>query len=393
MATTLTYATVFTPTEVLKRSAVVVSDSGKITYVGPMEDAPSVEGVKLDMRGRIVIPGLIDIHVHGGNGINLGVTDSLPDKLDEDLIAYSKYVAKTGVVGFLCGILLPSAKMTVDLINAYVPLFEVGTPGAEALGLYLEGPFMNVEMKGAIDPAWLHDPDIDEARALLDAGKGWIRQMSLAPELPNADEVASMYRKAGVVLSLAHTIADYETARAALSGNWTNITHTFNKMTGLHHRKPGVVGAVLGSDEVTAELIADTIHVHPAVMKILIRCLGTDRVVIITDATALAGLPDGTYDFNDRPIYIKDGAARIEAGNLAGSTATMNRCVGNMNKVAGVSLMDAVKMGSLNPARAMGFADRLGSIAVGKDASLAVIDEDVNVYLTMVKGKIVHNNL
>jgi N-acetylglucosamine-6-phosphate deacetylase len=389
MATVLYYATVFTPTEIIKRGTVVVSDAGRITYVGSTKDAPRVDGLRMDMRGRIVVPGFMDVHVHGGNGITFGASD----KIAEDLAAYSEWVASTGVTGFLCSIAAPTAEELVHLVTAFADALDAGTPGAEALGLHLEGPFLSVEKKGAFNPAWLRQPAMEEAEAALEAGRGWIRQMSLAPELPGAQEVAARLREAGVVVSLGHTNADYATARAALRDNFTHVTHTFNAQRGFHHRAPGVFGAVMTSDEVTAELIADTIHVHPGAMKMLVRCLSTDRVVLITDAMAGTGLPDGTYELVGHTVTVKEGRATLSDGTLAGSTATLNRCVRNVNQRVGVPLPEAVKMASLNPARAMGLADRLGSIAVGKDASLVVMDEEVNVYLTMVKGKVVYRKM
>lgn len=389
MATTLNYATVFTPTEVLERSAIVVSEEGKIEYVGPMDTAPRADGLQLDMRGRIVIPGMIDVHVHGGHGIGFGKLDTL----GEDLEAYSKWVVETGVTGFFLSVASSSGDSLVEVIKGYVKLLEKGAAGAEALGLHLEGPFLSKEKKGAFDPAWLREPDFAEAEAFLDAGQGWIRQMTLAPELPGADEIASMYRRAGVVVALGHTNAEFERAQSALRQDFTHITHTYNAQRGFHHREPGVFGAVLTSDEVTAELIADTIHVHPGAMKTLVRCLGTDRVVLITDAIIGAGLPDGEYESVEFTVTIRDGRVTLEDGTLAGSAALLNHCVRNVHEVVGVPLDQAVKMASLNPARAMGFSNRLGSLAKGKDASLVVIDDQVNVYLTMVEGNIVYNIL
>jgi N-acetylglucosamine-6-phosphate deacetylase len=389
MATVFNYATVFTPNKIFEQSSVVISDKGKISYVGPMEDAPRTRGPRLDMRGRIIVPGMIDIHVHGGKGVAFGAGN----RLGEDLKDYSKWVAESGVTGFLCSISPPNRQSYISTIKTYARLFDEKMPGAEALGLHLEGPFLNVEQRATFDPEWLRPPSIEEAQAYLDAGRGWIRQMTLAPELPGADEVASLFRGAGVVLSLGHSNANYETACTALAGNWNHVTHTYDAQRGLHHRKPGVVGAVLSSDEVAAELIADMIHIHPAAMRILIRCLGTDRVVLITDAMQGAGLPDGTYDLLGHTVTVKNRRVTLASGRLAGSSVLLSQCVRNINKEVGVRLMDAVKMASLNPARAMGFAGRLGSIAVGMDASLAVIDDEVNVYMTMVKGKIVFNNL
>jgi N-acetylglucosamine-6-phosphate deacetylase len=389
MSITLNYATIFTPTETLRRSAIVVSKEGKITYIGPMEDSPRTEGLQLDMRGCIVVPGFIDVHVHGGHGVAFGVLDNLA----EDLAKYANWVTQNGVTGFLPSIATPDADSLVKIITAYADLFEKGVSGAEPLGMHLEGPFLSREKKGAFNPTWLRDPVIEEARSFLAAGRGWVRQMTLAPELPGANEVASMFRKEGVVVAMGHTNAEFDVATAALHSDFTHVTHTFNAQRGFHHREPGVFGAIMSSDEVTVELIADTIHVHPGAMKALTRCVGTDRVVLITDAIMGAGLPDGTYESVEFTVYIKDGRVTLEDGTLAGSSVLLNQCVKNMNAEVGISLANAVKMASLNPARAMGFANRLGSLAEGKDASLTVIDEDVNIYLTMVNGEIVYNNL
>ncbi|UCC76167.1 MAG: N-acetylglucosamine-6-phosphate deacetylase [Anaerolineales bacterium] len=385
MPTTLYDATVFTPKDVMRRASIVVSDDGRIAYVGPMEDAPRADGPHIDMRGRIVVPGFVDVHVHGGHGIRFGT----PGDRAADLRAYSEWVASTGVTGFLCSISAPDPQSLVQMVSDLADVLDADMPGGEALGLHLEGPFINKEKKGAFNPAWLRKPAMEETEAVLDAGRGWIRQVSLAPELPGAHEVAARFRAAGVVVSMGHTNADYATASAALRGNFTHITHTFNAQRGFHHREPGVFGAIMASDEVTAELIADTVHVHPGAMKMLIRCLGSDRVVLITDAMAAAGLSDGEYGVVGQAVTVKDGQARLADGTLAGSTATLDGCVRNVTQQVGFPLLEAVKMASLNPARAMGFADRLGSLAAGKDASLAVIDEQVNVYLTMVKGRIV----
>jgi N-acetylglucosamine-6-phosphate deacetylase len=373
----------------MQRASIVVSDDGRIAYVGPMEGAPRADGPHIDMRGRIVVPGFVDVHVHGGHGIRFGT----PGDRAADLRAYSEWVSSTGVTGFLCSISAPDAQSLVQMVSDLAAVLDAGMPGGEALGLHLEGPFINREKKGAFNPQWIRQPAMEETEAVLDAGRGWIRQVSLAPELPGAHEVAARFRTAGVVVSMGHTNADYATASAALRGNFTHVTHTFNAQRGFHHREPGVFGAIMASDAITAELIADTIHVHPGAMKMLIRCLGSDRVVLITDAMAAAGLSDGEYGVVGQAVTVKDGQARLADGTLAGSTATLNGCVRNVNQAVGVPLLDAVKMASLNPARAMGFADRLGSLAVGKDASLTVIDEQGNVYWTMVKGRLVYSRL
>ena len=388
MATLFFDATVFTPQSVLERQAVVVSDDGKIAFVGKVEDAPQVNGLHLNLRGRILAPGFIDIHVHGGNGIDFVVGD-----LSAGLNAYSTWVARNGVTGFLLSIAGPDAPSLTNTTAAYANLLGKEMPGAEPLGLHLEGPFLNREKKGAFDPSWFRPASLEEAQGYLDAGKGWILQMTMAPETPNAAAVARLFRQNGVVVSLGHSNADYETASSALRSDFVHVTHTFNAQSSFDHRTPGVFGAVMSSDYVTAELIGDGVHVHPAAMKVLIRCLGTDRVVLITDAMTGAGLAEGKYLLVGNEVFVKDGRATLANGTLAGSIATLNQCVRNIHRLVGYPLQDAVKMASLNPARAMGLADRLGAIHVGKDACLTVIDDDVNVYLTMVKGKVVFNNL
>jgi len=381
-------ATVFTPTQVLERQAVVIDDDGIIAYVGDMHAAPPVDGMRINLRGRILAPGFIDVHVHGGNGINFGDED-----LREGLHRYSEWVASTGVTGWLPSISAPNAETLIEIIKGYVRILDGEMPGAEPLGLHLEGPFINVQKKGAFNPAWIHEGSLAEAQAYIDAGQGWITQVTLAPELPNGQEIAGLLRRNGIVAAMGHTNTDYEFASQALRGNFTHVTHTFNAQSGFDHRAPGVFGAILGSDHITAELIGDGYHVHPGAMKVLLRSLGTDRVVLITDAIMGTGLPEGEYHLVGHDVTVKDGRATLANGTLAGSVATMSMCVRNVNKLVGYPLVEAVKMASLNPARAMGFAGRLGSVQPGKDASLTVIDENAKVYMTIVKGKIVYNQL
>jgi len=389
MATTLINAKVISPEETLEGATVVIGDDGRIAYLGAAEDAPQVEGPSYDLRGRLLVPGFIDIHVHGGHGVAFGQGEALKSDLEE----YAQWVATRGITGFLLSIAAPDAESLAALIRQYAAIFKEGVQGAEPLGIHLEGPFLSLEKKGAFNPAWLRKPNLEEAQAYLDAGEGWIRQMTLAPELPGAKEVAALFRAHGIVVALGHTNAEYDLASAALRGDFTHVTHTFNAQRGFSHRAPGVFGAILASDGVTAELIADTVHVHPAAMKILIRCLGTDRVVLITDAMAAAGLHDGTYDLVGHKVIVREGHATLENGTIAGSTATLDQCVHNMNAIVGLPLPEAIKMATLNPARAMGFAERLGNLAIGKDASMAVIDEQAKVYMTFVKGQAVYNQL
>ena len=289
---------------------------------------------KIDLKGKSLIPGMIDIHVHGGKGVAFGIGD-----LFTDLESYSRFAASHGVTGFLLSITGPNAAAITGIIKDYVQIFEQNRdwPGAIPLGLHLEGPFLNKEKHGAFNPAWIHNPDINEARSYLDAGHGWIKHISMAPELPGAEETAKFLADAGVVISLGHSNTNFETASAALKGRYSHVTHTFNAQSALHQREPGVVGAVLASDKCTAELIGDSLHVHPAAMRILYRCLGAERIVLITDAMPGAGLPDGKYELLDQVVTVKDGKATLPDGTIGGSTVTMEGCLRTYGPVGGRS--------------------------------------------------------
>ncbi len=376
---------VLTPTGEISPATVGI-ENGCITYVGRSAEAPP-SGERRDLDGLIVAPGFVDIHTHGGHGITFGD----PDSLAADLRDYSAWVATTGVTGFLCSVAAPDHAALLALVRAYVDLFDAGGfPGAEPLGLHLEGPYLNPEKRGAFNAAWLRAPAVAEVDALLDAGRGWVRQMTLAPELPGAADVAARLRERGVVAALGHSEADYALAATALRGDFTHVTHTFNAQRGFHHREPGVFGAALMSDGVTAELIADTIHVHPGAMALLLRCLGAERIVLISDAMAAAGLGDGVYSLTGHEVVVKDGVAHNPRGAIAGSTATLNQCVRNVHRLLDVPLADAVRMASLNPARVIGRDAEMGSIEVGKAANLVALDAKGMVHLTLVRGKVVY---
>ncbi len=392
MSNTLLYDAEFvTPFESIPHGALLIDESGNIKSVGLQEDFVDVppHTKRLRLTGKRVLPGLIDVHVHGGYGSNFGTGDLL-----KDLRHYSKMIVETGVTAFLPSIFAEKPDGLVAMINEYVKILEnERIIGAQPIGFHLEGPFINPEKKGAFTASWLRSPNLDEAKRYLEAGKGWIKQITMAPELPLADEVATLFRQSGVVVAMGHTNTDYETAKKALKGAFNHITHTFNAQRGFDHRAPGVFGAILSSDLPTAELIADNIHVHPAAMKILSRCVGVDRIVLITDAIAGAGLPDGEYNLMTYSVKVEKGRATLPDGTLAGSTARLNKCVCNAMEAMEIPFHASVKMASLNPARMIGMADERGSLTAGKRADLTVMDEAGDICLTIVGGEIVYNNL
>jgi N-acetylglucosamine-6-phosphate deacetylase len=379
---------IISPLKVIENATLIIDEEGRIEYCGSREDAPRVIGKRLNLKGKIVAPGFIDIHVHGGYGVTFGIGD-----LANEMEKYSKWVVSGGVTGFLLSINAPDKNSTCKLIQDYVNILEKGSSSATVLGLHLEGPFLNPEKKGAFNSQWLRAPDPGEAKKYLKLGKGWIKQITIAPELPNAREVAKIMHQAGVKVALGHSNTDYKTASEALKEDFTHITHSFNAQSGFNQRTPGVFGAVMASEYPTAELIADGVHVHPGAMKVLLRCLGKDRICLITDAIPGAGLPDGEYHLIGQHVIVRDGKATLDDGTIAGSTVQMNQCVRNFNQLVGTTLQDAVQMASLNPARVIGEEKNMGSLEPGKWANLVVMDEKVNIHLTMVKGRVVYNNL
>lgn len=386
MALTLWQAKLVTPLQYVENAAVTINDNGVIVYIGPVTNAPDLGGERVALNGCTIAPGFLDIHTHGGHGITFGEGEDLA----EELHAYSAWVASTGVTGFLLSVAAPDARALRSLVQQYAEILDRGSfPGAQPLGLHLEGPYLNPEQKGTFHPAWLRSPVIEEVQTLLSDGRGWVRQMTLAPELPHATEVATLLRDAGVTAALGHSNTDYATASQALTGPFSHVTHTFNAQRGFHHREPGVLGAVLASDTVTAELIADTIHVHPGAMKVLLRCLGTERIVLVTDAMAAAGLGDGKYELLGHEVFVKNGAAKQANGTIAGSAATLIQCVRNIVQVVGTPLPQAIRMASLNPAQALGLEHQHGVLDVGREGSLVVLDPDLTVTMTFVKGRLV----
>lgn len=386
MPTLLENATILTPFEEIKDGIVLINDEGFIAEVGKSANIIKSEADRIDAGGKFIVPGFIDMHVHGGNRVTFGLGD-----LAEGLDRYAHWVSSFGETGFLMSITGPDVDSIESIIQSYTALLPLEYSGAQPLGLHLEGPFLNLEKHGAFNPHWLHDPDITEIKRYLKAAHGWVKQVTLAPELPQAYAVAELLSESGIIAALGHSNTDYEGAADALSKHFSHVTHTYNAQSPLHHRRPGVVGAVLASENATAELIADGRHIHPAAMKILVRCLGSERIVLITDAMAGAGMPDGEYEIVGQKVIVKNKQATLPDGTIGGSTTTINQCVRNMVKLVDVSMKDAVRMASLNPAKVLGIDGQTGCIKTGMLANLAVIDQDINVFKTFVKGKLVYS--
>lgn len=375
--------TIITPFKILEKSRISFDSSSNLLVDQSPESKKLSKSPEVEIEGGTAIPGLIDVHVHGGFGVTFGI-----GQLREDLEKYSAWAAGNGVTGFLLSITGPDRDHIANSVIAYTEILDQVNdwPGALPLGLHLEGPFLNKKKHGAFNPDWIRNPDINEIKNYIELGHGWIKQVSMAPELDHAEEVAAFLVKSGVKVSLGHSDTDYETAQAALKGNFTHITHTFNAQSGLHHREPGVVGAVLSSDSATAELIGDAHHVHPAAMQILFRCLGKERITLITDAMPGAGLPDGVYELLDQKVTVRSGKATLPDGTIGGSTATMISALQTLVFQAGIPLQDAVRMATFNPSKLIGLDHKIGSVENGKEGNLVILNNELEVIRTFVRG-------
>jgi N-acetylglucosamine-6-phosphate deacetylase len=376
-----------TPSEVIAPGTLVI-EGGRITALG--SGIPIPEGAQvIDAGDKLLAPGFIDNHVHGAMGHWFAEGPEAVRKI-------ARFRASTGTTGFL-----PTLGGATTLEGMLEPIRMVrevmkeGTGGAEILGIHLEGPYLSPRKPG-VNPVELMRPlDIAEVGAMQEAAEGNIRLVSVAPDEEGGMAFIHGLRRMGIVAGIAHTDTDYETILQAVEAGATYAVHTYNGMRGLHHRAPGVVGAVLTSDQVFAELIADGVHVHPAAMDILVRCKGRQGVVLVTDNSSMAGMPDGIYGgFGAQRIEKKEGVLRsLDTGSIAGSAMTFNEDVRNMVKRVGLPLPWAIQMASLNPARALGLEAHKGSLEIGKDADVILIDEEINVYLTVVQGCVVHDSI
>lgn len=358
---------------------------GRIVLLGAGDD-PFLESAashqRIDAQGYWLVPGFIDLHVHGA--VNYELMDANPDGLR----TMAQFYAAHGVTAFL-PTTWAAPPQALQLVIAMVDTLIGPVPGgASILGVHLEGPYLNPARCGAQDPQWIRRATSEEALPLLDSGI--IRLVALAPEFPENRWLIRECLRRGITVSLAHSTATFAEANAAFAYGISQTTHTFNAMTGLGHREPGAVGAALAHPFVRSELIADLIHVHPVPLTMLLRVKGAHRIILITDAVRAAGLPDGTYTLGDRTVIVSHGAVRLLDGTLAGSTLTMDQALRNVHDVTGWPIEEIWPMASLTPAQAIGIAHTTGSIERGKDADLVLLDDQWRVVLTICRGHLVY---
>jgi N-acetylglucosamine-6-phosphate deacetylase len=327
-------------------------------------------------------PGFVDVHIHG-----IGGHDTM-DATPQAIAAMSRQLAEYGVTSFLPTTVTAPHDDLLRQVRNVADAMARPPAGARPLGVHLEGPYISAEKRGAQPTDSLRLPDSAELETYLSAGP--VKIITLAPELPGAEALVRRAVAQGVRASLGHTTADYDQVRAALSWGISHASHTFNAMSGLHHRRPGAAGAVLTCDQLYAEIIADFVHTHPAIVDLVVRAKGVARTVLVSDAMRAAGLPDGQYALGSHTVTVRDGAPRLADGTLAGSRLTLDQALRNVINVTGLTLAEALPMATSVPAAAIGLADTLGALVPGHRADVVLLDAKQHVTLTLVGGQVVY---
>ena len=383
----------YTPQEEIKDPLVFIED-GFVSAVSSRaqqeipKNATVVDVAKDGLADAILVPGFVDIHMHGGAGL-----DVMRAGLGE-LPHLNQFLTTHGVTGYFPTTVAAPLDHTcvalerlADAIEARQTSPAANGDGIQArpLGIHLEGPFLSHKRRGVHPPEYLVEPTLQVFERLWQAARGHVRMMTIAPELPGALEVIAEAARRKVCVSIGHSDAELEGARAGVRAGARHATHTFNAMRPLDHRDPGILGEVLTDGQLSADIIADGIHLAPEVVQIFLREKGLERSVLITDAMAAAGMPDGTYQLGPIQVEVKDGKC-MKDGTLAGSVLTMDRAVRNVTQFAGWTLQHAVRAATLNAARAVGLA-RHGHLSPGAEANVVVLNRDGEVKKTMVHGR------
>ncbi|MBN1411812.1 MAG: N-acetylglucosamine-6-phosphate deacetylase [Spirochaetales bacterium] len=378
----LVNGTIITPFRLSEGDCILI-EGGKISQLGE-ESAiylpPDTEVI--DLKGGIVTPGFIDLHVHGGSGF--GFNDANPAQYGK----IEDFFIRHGTTRLVPTLYLDEKEKMLATMKAMRDYAEGNPQQSIIAGIHLEGPFINRRMCGALNPDYIWEPGIDAWLLLYKYGGNFIKLMTIAPEVPGALDVMQAAAQEGVVLSIAHSIARYEDIEIAIDNGLSQVTHIFNAMKPMHHREPGVLVGALLKRELKVQLIADGVHVHPAVMELLYRIKGADGIILITDAITASGMDNCTFDMGGLDVTVKDGKAFLPDNTLAGSTLTMETAVKVMVEKVGVPVTEAVRMASLNPARVLGLDHKKGVLAVGKDADMVVLDRQFNVRMTIIGGVI-----
>lgn len=352
---------------ILEHSAIGFSDN-IIKVICSAENAPNNAEVMVLNDDDYVLPGLIDLHIHGAMGADV------MDATQETLQTISTALKQEGITAFLPTLMTESPLKIQNALDA-IAQFKTPTNGAEILGAYLEGPFLSCKKCGAQNTHLIQKPSIEFFKQFESE---LIKIVTIAPEEDHEFALIKYLKEKNIIPSVGHTAANYEIMQEAIKAGITHVTHLFNASTGIHQREPGTVTACLLDKSVTLELIVDGIHLHPAIVKMVYQLCGAERIILMTDALRAKGLADGEYELGGQKVFVKNKIAKIENGALAGSMLTMNNAIKNMIKFTHCSMQDIVKMTAENPAKKLNVFDRLGSITVGKKADFCLLDSKLN---------------
>lgn len=372
------HVNVLLPHQILPSATVWVTD-GKIERIETQEAPQFYDGYeRIDGNGMWLIPGMIDVHIHGANGYDM------MDGTEASIQEVSLTCAATGCTSFLA----TSVSSTMDdLLNMIRSVKSVigREQGAKIAGIHLEGPYLNPKRKGMQNEKYLRHPDLDEMKLIFQEAGSLIKMVTIAPELPGGLELISYLKDQGVVIAVAHSDASYEEAKEAFGAGASHVTHCFNGMRPIHHRDPGLIVAAFEEPHVSLQAIVDQVHLHPAIIRLMHRIKGPEGMMLITDALQAMGMGDGEYLFGGHHVTVSEGIARLADGTLASSTVTMNEAL-RLTVENGISFTDAVQMASTSPARILGLSNK-GKIEIGCDADFVLLNEKYEVQWTMIEGQ------
>jgi len=366
--------------------AVVVVQGSKILAVGQVGQLVLPRGAReINANGKTIVPGFVDVHIHGAGGCDV------MEATAEALETIAAIVARHGTTSFVATTVTASEIETRESVAGIARFILRSSDlaarelGAEILGIHFEGPFISPARRGVHPAEWIVPPSTALLAEFLKEARGTTQILTLAPELPGALELIAAARQAGLVVSIGHTDANYEQTRAAIDAGATHAAHVFNAMRPFSHHGTGVIGAIMTSPKVSAELIADGIHVDEAAMRMLVELKTPDRVILVSDGTSATGMPDGKYQLGKFNVKVSGGVVRNAEGKLAGSTLTLDRALRNIVAM-GVPLTSALRMLTANPARQLGLGTRKGILAAGADADLVFLDDKLEVSGVMTRG-------
>jgi len=364
-----------------KRTISVLIENGIIAQVGKIESGTTCNDT-LDAQDRIISPGFIDVHIQGAGGAD--ILDATPDALE----AISQTCARFGTTGFLATTVF---KPKQDNQHLALAADNVGRNlgGANLLGIHLEGPFISLEKRGMIQPGCICPTSVQILDELLDGTDGHLSMMTIAPELPESMGIIRSLVESGVIASFGHSNASYEQTLDGFEAGISHVTHLFNAMPSIHHREPGPLVAIFEAEHITAQVITDGVHIHPAVLKFAFQKLGPDRIIPITDGMQAIGLGEGMFIYNGVEYESKAGAAKYKDGTLIGTALGLSQMLERFIAFTDCPLDVAIRMVTIIPADLLGLQDKKGTITVGKDADLILLNNDLSVYTTIVAGKIV----